>query len=266
MSDETPGFFPSTDGTPLYGVWHRETATPPRNPIVLVPALFDERRTAGAAWVSLARELARNGFPVLRFEFRGEGESLGNGAQRLWPDLLNDLYAAIQRTATLASSKQVDVIGLRLGATLAWQAAQEPRHLEGITWNRLIAIAPITKGQTQERLWRLRTKIRSEIGGTAAQTSSDKDVLDLDGLPIHMKFMEAIKALDLTTAPPRLKTSLLQVSFKEEPTAESQALVKAGGESVALSCQKLEPFWDRLESIDTSALHRRILELLFTAP
>jgi alpha/beta superfamily hydrolase len=265
MSHETPGFFPSLDGTPLYGVWHCEGKTPARPPIVLIPALLDERRTAGAAWVSLARELAANGFPVLRFEFRGEGESLGNGAQRKWPDLLQDIQAALRYAAQRAPENNVTAIGLRLGASLAWQAAHENKPIEGMNWKRLIAIAPIMKGNAQERLWRLRTKIRSEMGGTATQAQSDGEVLDLDGLPVHADFMTAVKALDLTSQPPQFKTTLLQVSFKEEPTADAVALQQAGGGNVALSCLKLEPFWDRLEQIDTAILNRRVLELLGTA-
>ena len=264
MTAETPGFFHASDGTPLYGVWHTATGTP-RDSVVLTPALLDERRTASAAWVSLARHLAAHGFPVLRFEFRGEGESLGDGSRRLWTDLNQDLLAAGQFASRSAPSKKVHLVALRLGASAAWQTVHTQSAPDSFSWASLLAIAPVVKGAAQERLWRLRTKIRKEMGGQQnfGLASSNAEELDFDGLPIHAQFMEAVKTFDLTKIKPAgSRTHVIQISFKEDLSAETQALVQAGTPNVTAQGLKLEPFWDRLEVIDTKALNEAVLSRL----
>ena len=267
---EHPGYFQPLDAgaPPLYGVYHATPiSTALRTPVVIAPPLFDERRSAYPALVSLARKLAEQGHPVLRFDFRGSGESPGDPAARTWADLQADLrsaQAALLKMNSAAAQKKCVLLGLRLSATLCLQASATSDSLSGV-----IALAPVVKGATLERQWRLRSKIRADWNADQKQAAASaatlpEGTLDLDGFPVGTKFMDDVKKLDLLGAPlvARVPTNNLQLSFRTEASPESQALRTHLGKQALLDCLRLEPFWERLEPIETSELEKLILEKL----
>ncbi|MCW8132480.1 MAG: alpha/beta hydrolase [Planctomycetota bacterium] len=260
---ESPGYFASADGTPLYGVLHRPDAAG-KTPVVLAPSLFEERKSAYAALAGMARALASNGHPVLRFDYRGSGESGGDPGVRRWADLAGDLAAAVALLKKESGGASVAPLGLRLGATLC---LQEAARLDA---KAVVALAPIVKGSAQARLWRLRTKIRAEmtdggeaaasVGSPAVQTGG---VLDFDGFAVAQAFFDDVGALDLNAAGALAVPSLLvQISHRAEPAPESERLAKALGGSCELQALRLEPFWDRIEHVDASALEALVTGFL----
>lgn len=261
---ETPGYFAASDSTPLYGVYHApESAS--KVPVLVAPSLFEERKSAYAALASLARALAAAGHPVLRFDYRGSGESGGEPGARRWPDLAADLAAARNALREMSGKEAVALLGLRLGATLCL--------VEGAKLNAkaVVALAPVIKGAAQARLWRLRSKIRAEL--TEATDAKDAprpsslaprpDVLDFDGLAVAPGFFDDVAALDLSTAPALAMPSLLvQISHRTEAAPESEQLAKALGAPSKLAALRLEPFWDRVDDVNTKDLEQTVLEFL----
>ncbi|MBI3829705.1 MAG: alpha/beta fold hydrolase [Planctomycetes bacterium] len=275
---ETPGYFPASDGTPLYGVYHAPDA-PAKIPVLVAPSLFEERKSAYAALTSLARALATDGHPVLRFDYRGSGESGGDSGVRRWPDLAADLAAARQALAKQCGADAVALVGLRLGATLCL--------LEGAKLNAkaVVALAPVIKGAAQARLWRLRSKIRAEMTQGEGQPSSGEsqvasrpasarqsspealaprpDVLDFEGLAVAPGFFDEVAALDLSTAPAIAVPSLLvQISHRTDAAPESEQLAKSLGAQCKLTALRLEPFWDRVDDVNTKDLEQAVIGFL----
>jgi alpha-beta hydrolase superfamily lysophospholipase len=256
---ETPGFFPASDSTPLCGVYHAPGGTTAKA-VVIAPPLFEERKSAYGAMVLLARGLAAAGCGVLRFDYRGSGESGGEGGQRRWNDLAGDLDAACAAVRKLSGCEKVALIGARLSATLILTEAARLKP------ERVVAIAPILKGATEVRLWRLRSKMRSELGGEAPPTSerTAEGALDLDGFPVHAGFFDDLQKIDLSSrpAPVECPTLLIQISHRENAAPDYERLASALGPQAQLACIKALPFWERVENADTGEMQRRVAEFV----
>jgi alpha-beta hydrolase superfamily lysophospholipase len=77
-------------------------------------------------YLKLAERLAQNGHWALRFDYHGTGDSAGDDEQprrvRSWMDSIDRGVNLIKRTGGV---HEVCLFGLRLGATLAFAAAEE---------------------------------------------------------------------------------------------------------------------------------------------
>jgi pimeloyl-ACP methyl ester carboxylesterase len=279
---ETPGFFPARDGAPLYGVYHApaggDLIAPDRVPgrpvpVLIAPGLLEERKSAYAVLARLAGALAAAGHPVLRFDFRGSGESGGDPAARRWAHLSEDLAAAREALLRLSRRPSVALVGLRLGAALVL------REAAALAPSAVVALAPILKGSTEVRLWRVRSKMRAELTGSPVPGNSGTDktsclspdfpgaALDLDGFTVAPEFLDDVARLDLTapSAPLPAPALIVQVSHRETPAPEHERLVAALGPKARLACLRLEPFWDRVDEVDAGPLHATVREFLRTA-
>lgn len=93
--------------------------------VVLCNPIGDDYVRSHRAFRHLAERLARAGFSVLRFDFHGTGDSLGHERE---PDRvstwLGDIHRAIEELKARSGVKEVTLVGLRLGATIAALAAE----------------------------------------------------------------------------------------------------------------------------------------------
>jgi len=261
---ETPGYFPTSDGIPLYGVYHcPELACAPSKPAtVIAPALFEERKSAYAALTALARQLCQQGHAVLRFDFRGSGESGGTPEARRWAHLAVDFDAACTALKKLSGAEQVAAVGLRLGGTLVLQAAAN------LKLSKAAALAPVINGAAQVRLWKMRSRIRAELTAGALDSAVHAQPaahIDFDGFHVGQDFFAEVAALDLTQLHALPCPSLLvQLSHRTAPAPESTALARTLGSSCHLAALRMEPFWDRLDDVDLRALHEAVVRFLIT--
>jgi uncharacterized protein len=115
-------------GERLAGVLH---ATEIATDIAVVVVVGGPQYRVGShrQFVHLARAVSRAGYPVLRFDVRGMGDS--EGAQRPFDSLDDDIAAAIDAVLAHASGvSRVVLWGLCDGASAAWlylQARSDPR-------------------------------------------------------------------------------------------------------------------------------------------
>ena len=116
----TPFFFGASPRR-LFGVYDPAVRSPSEGlrAVVICNPWGPEYIYAHRALRQLARRLSLAGFHILRFDYFGTGDSAGDMVDA---DLLgwkNDIETAMDELMDLAGVKQVGLVGLRLGATLA---------------------------------------------------------------------------------------------------------------------------------------------------
>ncbi len=113
-----PSFF--RQDAPLFGCYHRPQRQPARpSAVVLCYPMGDEYIRFYRAMRQLAVQLTGAGFPVLRFDWYGSGDSAGEAEEWRLPQWQADLGAAIAEARRRSGSSGVALIGLHIGATLA---------------------------------------------------------------------------------------------------------------------------------------------------
>lgn len=87
---------------------------------------------AHRAYRQLALLLTRKGFHVLRFDYRGTGDSSGDLNGVVFADWLQDVDAAIDELREQAGVSRVGVLGLRLGALATATACSKRTDIAGL--------------------------------------------------------------------------------------------------------------------------------------
>jgi amino acid adenylation domain-containing protein len=114
----SPSYF--GPGGSLLGLHHEPQHAAARSSAVLLCApIYNEGTKAHWALKRLADQLARRGYHVLRFDYFGSGDSMGEGRDGNVMRWLEDIKAAADHLVALSGLKKLSVVGLRLGATLA---------------------------------------------------------------------------------------------------------------------------------------------------
>ena len=115
------------DAPGLFG-WYHAPAQPTRGcAVVLCYPLHYEAICTHRAFRKLALQLAAAGFPTLRFDYAGTGDSPGDDSE---PDRvsawLGSIRTAVKEAKALSGASSCALFGLRTGALLAATAAAEP--------------------------------------------------------------------------------------------------------------------------------------------
>jgi pimeloyl-ACP methyl ester carboxylesterase len=117
-----PTFFGRSD-QPLYGVLHPPVGAPRDTGVVLFYPGLQEYDNAHWALRSLATSLALRGFHVLRFDYRGMGDSAGEPEDATLDAWVDDARLAYDEIRDASGVSRVSFVGLRLGAVVAAQTA-----------------------------------------------------------------------------------------------------------------------------------------------
>jgi dienelactone hydrolase len=127
-SDERPVFFPAA-GETLFGIhtWPPGDRLGVGVILLAVRATYYRNRVA----VRLARQLAADGFDVLRFDYHGVGESTGSSVFDLDRPFVDDLLGAV-RWAREQGLRRLVVLGQCFGARTALAAASQIEELAGM--------------------------------------------------------------------------------------------------------------------------------------
>jgi alpha-beta hydrolase superfamily lysophospholipase len=198
----TPAFLPrgpvpcwfGPEDLPVFGWFHPGAAPARPTGVVLCSPLGIEMMSTHRAYRQLANRLAEAGFPVLRFDYHGTGDSGGgdDDPERVsaW---LASVAEAIEALKARAGVGEVSLFGLRLGGTLAATAAAGRSDVRS-----LVLWSPIRSGKSYVR--ELRALRRLAPGGEAAGPSpsrweaGDEEVL---GFVLRSSTIEGLSTLDL---------------------------------------------------------------------
>ena len=159
--NETPFFF-SMGTHRVFAVLHRPLGRAARCGVVLCSALAEEKLWSHRVYVNAARELAKEGIAVLRFDYRGEGDSdLEFEDGGLETRAAEALRAAEVLAEHEPSLRGCYFLGHRLGCAPAAMAASlsSKRALGLVAWD------PVASGSCYLMQW-LRSVLASELAQT----------------------------------------------------------------------------------------------------
>ena len=241
--------------------------------VVLCAPFAEEQKTSYRTYAQLADRLAASGWATLHFDYAGTGDSSGNFTDFSPGAAKNDINAAVELIREKAGVESVVLFGLRLGAALALDVAEERGDID-----RLILWQPITSGEEFFKLNIKRRLVRQMLMRSAAKktgaadpakqnaNNEDAGVIDLDGYPLSRTACDELRKIELPPEKPAFEQPmlLLQISTSEREEADLRALADAYQLGDDYRIRVAEPLWLRLGVIDCSELIELTAERLRT--
>jgi pimeloyl-ACP methyl ester carboxylesterase len=157
----------------------------------------------------LAKRLAAAGFDVLRFDYHGTGDSAGRNDEpdrvRAWID---SICTAVDELRTIAGVTAIDLLGVRLGATLAMLAAGERGDIRN-----LVLWAPAVSGRAYVRELRALQMLNEGSGRPARHAPHG---------PFEPATLVELSAVNLLGHRGRLAERALILPREDLPTGEKE--------------------------------------------
>jgi pimeloyl-ACP methyl ester carboxylesterase len=194
--------------TPLYGVYHPAASSQHRNEgVVLCYPFGQEYMRAHRAFKILARNLSDRGYDVLRFDYRGSGDSHGDIDEYTPLDWLEDINTACNELRDMSGTQKITLVGLRLGALLATLTAQ------GNPFSRLVLWDPVISGQ--HYLQEIQQSI-STTDEASANFTDDAGTIHFNGFSMPARFAQALLSLQIGEAPNQAEQILQIISHETD--------------------------------------------------
>lgn len=222
----TPFYF-GTGSRRLFGIYSAGSARPVRA-VVLCHPWGQEYLHAHRSVRHLATLLTRAGIHVLRFDYFGTGDSAGDMADADLKGWQSDIDMAIEELKDTSGAQRVGLVGLRLGATLAAQAAA--RHKRDI--DKLVLWDPIAKGDAYLEELRALENARVARYGAAQREYGGERFLGFDMVD---RLVNEIRDIDLATSLPKVTADALVVA--------SQDSASYAGLGVGVEQHRANPVW-----------------------
>lgn len=221
-----PCFYFGSPEFPLFGAFHdAETYAQREVGIVICYPFGSEYMRSHRACRHLAVSLARVGFPVLRFDYRGTGDSAGEASDATMADWRADIDLAIDTLRDRTGVESICLAGLRLGASMAFEVASDHPNVDAlILWEPVVrgeAYLDELRHQHQELLWRYFANSSHLV---------DQSTSELLGYPLELRLRHELEQLHLLGLPSADVARALIV--ESEPSADVQQLHERLGESV----------------------------------
>ena len=211
-----PFFFGRSD-QPVYGVYHPPGMSTRPLGLVLCYPLGQEYIRVHRAFRQLAEQLASDGAHVLRFDYRGTGDSYGDLDRATVSDWLEDASNAVEELKTLGSLNRVSVMGLRFGALVASHLAAARKDINGLAvWD------PILSGSAA--VAEMAAYVREESNRRPIEIGREPDPgnfvspdgsIHFNGFDFPAHLLEDLKSLDLLSLDLAGTRGLLQVVSRE---------------------------------------------------
>lgn len=212
---------------PVFGWLHPGAASAGDVGVVLCSPWGREEVSAHLTIRAWAKRLSQTGWPTLRFDYVGEGDSAGDplqdGSVDAW---VASVRAAMDELKQQAGVSQICLMGIRVGATLACLAAQGRTDVLG-----LVALAPVIKGRAYVREL---TALQAASSGVPAPGSpAMAGVFQSGGYAMSQGTCDALLVLDLVSLPQAPAPHILLIDRDDMPVPPAWATaMKALGAQV----------------------------------
>jgi exosortase A-associated hydrolase 2 len=200
----------------LFGVFHAAGRPRPKpGAILLCHPVGHEYFRVHRAFRNIAVALARLGFAVLRFDYYGTGDSHDDASASTINRWQADVSAAVEELKRRSALPRVSIVGLRLGATLAWLACLARTDVD-----LLVMWEPVVSGSTYfEQLRRLEHAWLTDPSRKAPGDAEQREGCVL-GLRLGPELESGIRAIDLAAGPlPASAHVVTLAATADEPAA-----------------------------------------------
>jgi len=268
-----PLFLPAAGGERLFAVWRAPAQ--PRGVWVVCPPFAEEDKSSRRTLTEVCEALNQHGDATLLFSYRGTGDSSGDFANCTLEGWREDLRTAVAEARRRAPGLPLGLLGVRLGAALAYLEAS------GLEPRRLVLLEPLMSGRSYLAQQAARKKLRSQMtqaqgaaaeGAPANAQASVADgpplpdgVEDLDGWPLGAGLRAGLGGLDLRSAPglKGIWFRALQVGPRPEVAPPLQTFVDGNGGSAAAVV--MPAFWNLLDYTPAGPLTEALVGQLGTS-
>jgi len=249
---ETPIFF-TAGNYRLFGVLHEaKNESKKKEGFVICAPFAEEKLWAHRVLLNFARDLADKGYPVLRFDYMGNGDSEGDFEESTLDTMLSDTdYSVRTLKEKVREIESVSLLGLRLGATVASLAVRDRSEI-----NRLILWEPVVNGSAYTReLLRINLSTQSSVYkkilfNTDALIGQMKagGTVNVDGYEMAWPLYEQVSGVDLLNGNNTCEcdTLIVQISRKKEAVNSVYEKLKGYYSKCELAVSTEEPFWKEM--------------------
>ncbi len=191
-------FFFGDSASPLYGVFHPANVTNPRSEGILLCAPFgQEYMRSHRAFRQLANLLNKEGYPVLRFDYRGTGDAHGEPDTASVADWINDIKIAAEELKHTAQVQHISVVGLRLGGLLASTASGQLGEVQTLAlWDTIVSGDRYVQELSEEIASNPNSK---------SKCFDDAGNLHFNGFALYKHQLDALSKMDLTQQTPKAR-------------------------------------------------------------
>jgi alpha/beta superfamily hydrolase len=137
------------NGEKIFGILHRPLHAKQVPAVVICPGFAGNKCGKFRMFVTLAKELAKNGIAVLRFDYRGAGDSEGEFRDITLEGKTSDTLKCLEFLANdpQMDSSRLGLLGRSLGGAIAVLAARRYSIKSLVLW------APVFKSDPWRELW-----------------------------------------------------------------------------------------------------------------
>ncbi len=160
--------------------------------VVLCSPWGFEELSMRKGWRLLAEAIAGAGYPCLRFDYPGTGNSLGATADiASIAEWVGSVHRAAEFLRVRTGVRRFVFLGQSLGATLAVTAARARSDVVGLQ-----LIAPVVKGRTYARELAATGALVAQRLGVSHKASA-VEALNVVGFPLTRSLVDSLKALEI---------------------------------------------------------------------
>ena len=246
-------WFMDLNGERIFTALHRPAQSASRA-VVMCHPLGEEKLWAHRVFVTFARDMAAAGFAVLRFDFRGEGDSDRSFEQADLKTRIEDACLAVDTVRELNPGvTTVTMLGLRLGAAVAAATAVRRSAVSQlILWDPIVDGAAYMQAVLRLNLMFQMARFQRVVENRDALVTrlTSGESVNIEGYELAKPLYQQVSEFRLQEALAEFSGSTLAVAITQGQTPMRPEL--AGLTEVVDRCDvqhaQEEPFWKEIKA------------------
>ena len=245
---------------------------PTSSAVIMCHPLGEEKLWSHRVFVSFARDLASAGFLVLRFDFRGEGDSDREFEEADFESRIADARLAVDFIRrSQPSVTEITLMGLRLGASVAAAAATRvPDVRQLLLWD------PVVDGEAyMQSFLRLNLMYQMSVHRRVVENRdalvarlAGGDTVNIEGYELANALFQQVSAFRLpdVLASFRGQTDIVQITQGDVEVRTDLAQLADTIPGCRIRTATEEPFWKEIKTLYQRAANLTEVSLIALQP